>query len=726
MSTPTPEIEQQGPTSGTSDGPAARVGRPVVRRRPVVAAASVGLLGGLFGGCLGLFGGNDDSTPTATATSTPEPTATATDTPDEHAVDPRALAEQFAPDIYFDADERWFPTDPRPYTSEQGGETVVDGFDALNEYVSAFDASDAPPNPTVFYHVVCPTDELAVVQYWFYSVFDQFTTNFHWHDWEVLSVWLDVASEEPTPVLYVGSAHARSMPNNEYLHPPSSTVSVIAELGSHSSAIGVNRTRDRFERTAANGEPADVTNAPVASVAGGDRLPLAYGLPRDEGFAIPYVVPQLDGAPLYDDSRLSITASDLLPESLAVDSLTGLNRPLSSFPTRRPGLQFGFEGGDVGYDLQPIGTVTHIQGFTGPQLSFPFAVPGFVEDRIAHHISSADFPWSGTPDQRRFDEPIYDVNDAGHRAALASAGVDVPETGGTVVAGVVSMGATAAETAGVALSTLGTEVVSLFESDPTAVPSSNGRILLVDVPAGEHRLVVNGAGYAPYARRLTVGAGEQRLGRVALVGNDEAFKLGIDAAARGGAANVRVDDDVGGRLYDAPPVEERGQSAVYLHRAGAYVVEVTDVSGTVSVERVRPRGADEPRQVGAGGTGKESIVDTVFQILVETRREFDDERERLDRQTDRETRQTDGSSLDEVARRLDLATDAVEDALAYVEEGDSESADERLRAAFDQLAAGRTSTRSADTETFPTALKRFVLRRVQQAQTRIRDALAMG
>ena len=100
------------------------------------------------------------------------------------------LAARFAPTLYFDTDEQWFPTDPRPYTSRQDGETVVSGFDALNGYHERF-TGERPPNPTVFYNAVGYEDSsLAVVQFWFYSVFDQFTTNFHWHDWEVLHVFV--------------------------------------------------------------------------------------------------------------------------------------------------------------------------------------------------------------------------------------------------------------------------------------------------------------------------------------------------------------------------------------------------------------------------------------------------------------------------------------------------------------------------------------------------------
>ena len=119
----------------------------------------------------------------------------------------RRLATQFAPTVYFDRREQWFPTDPRPYTSQRDGETVVAGFDALDGYHDRFTGS-TPPKPTVFYSAVTYEESpLAVVQFWFYSVFDQFTTNFHWHDWEVLLVFVDTDSDEPQ--LYVASSHSR-------------------------------------------------------------------------------------------------------------------------------------------------------------------------------------------------------------------------------------------------------------------------------------------------------------------------------------------------------------------------------------------------------------------------------------------------------------------------------------------------------------------------------------
>jgi len=84
-----------------------------VDRRAVLA--SLGALGtASLAGCTAFEPGDDSGT---------------TDLGDEQA---RSLAEQFAPTLYFDEYEQWFPTDPRSYEREQDGEVVVDGFDAFD------------------------------------------------------------------------------------------------------------------------------------------------------------------------------------------------------------------------------------------------------------------------------------------------------------------------------------------------------------------------------------------------------------------------------------------------------------------------------------------------------------------------------------------------------------------------------------------------------------------
>jgi hypothetical protein len=85
-----------------------------------------------------------------------------------------------------------------------------------------------PPSPTVFYNGRRYRDSpLGVIQFWWYAAFDQLTTNFHWHDWEALHVFVDAESEAAQ--LYVASAHSRSIPNNEFIDPEQSP-RILSEL----------------------------------------------------------------------------------------------------------------------------------------------------------------------------------------------------------------------------------------------------------------------------------------------------------------------------------------------------------------------------------------------------------------------------------------------------------------------------------------------------------------
>ncbi|MFC6787989.1 hypothetical protein ACFQFD_18880 [Halobaculum halobium] len=127
-----------------------------------------------------------------------------------------------------------------------------------------------------------------MVQYWFYSAFDQFSVNFHWHDWEVLHVFLDVGEgsgdpETGDPTLLVASAHSRKVPNNEFLDPETDRASIISEVGSHSSALGINETKAEFERLPLVTDIADISNGALSPL----DVPAAYGLPRGEGIVSP-------------------------------------------------------------------------------------------------------------------------------------------------------------------------------------------------------------------------------------------------------------------------------------------------------------------------------------------------------------------------------------------------------------------------------------------------------
>jgi hypothetical protein len=550
----------------------------------------------------------------------------------------RELAERFAPRIYFDAAEKWFPTDPRPYESERDGEAIVDGFDALDGYHERFDEDGEPPNPTVFYHVVEYDDSpLAAVQFWYYSAFDQFTTNFHWHDWEVLSVFVDTDDGEPR--LYVASSHSRSVPNNEFLDPdPETTPRILSELGSHSSALSVNEIPDRFQRISTEGLLADITNTAIDGIEDLADIPLAYGLPRDEGSRLPYVVPEYEGAPIYEHDRLpSVTRESLIDEELTVRSFDAIESVPSSLPERETGLVFGHEetteaddaesGGDgetvdVAYDLVPIAEIEHITDFTGPQLSFEFAVPGAIEDAMAGHITTTGTPWS----QPRFSNPATDITAANHRQSLAEEYAAIGEAAPvhTVLARVTDavVDEEAPTNEGISTTESSVESIALLESDPEAVPTFGGVAAVRDVAAGDHRLTVNGAGRTPHSERVSVTedgpattAGVD--GEIPLVAREHARKLEVtDAEADVDLSRVAVEDDFGGRIYESA-VE--GSDAVYVHEGGAYTTEVRDSDDAVGAYRVNPDPGNETGiRIDRPETGKASLASFVADIAEET------------------------------------------------------------------------------------------------------------
>lgn len=192
------------------------------------------------------------------------------------------IAQQFAPTVHFDADEKWYPTDPTReeylFTPPGTDINVCSGFKALNEYRAEFRETGEPPHPTVFYrvHGISGDDEplleqdLIAVTYWRYYVFDQFTTNFHWHDSEKYHIFLDAGDvqspdeiDDLDPVLYVGDPHASFATNNEYLVPDGDglpqQVALLSELGTHATAMAMNDRPNTFERFADGHEAYDDT-----------------------------------------------------------------------------------------------------------------------------------------------------------------------------------------------------------------------------------------------------------------------------------------------------------------------------------------------------------------------------------------------------------------------------------------------------------------------------------
>ncbi|TKX69577.1 hypothetical protein [Halorubrum sp. SP9] len=675
------------------------------------------------------------------------------------------LAARFAPTLYFDAAEPWFPTDPRPYASEADGETVVDGFDAFDGYHERYEASGEPPNPTVFYNGMRYEDSpLAVVQFWFYSAFDQFTTNFHWHDWEVLHVFVDLEAGDPQ--LYVASSHSRSVPNNEFLDPdPDVVPRILSELGSHSSTLSVNENPDQFQRVGDGGLLADITNTTIDTVEDLLGIPIAYGLPRDEQMRLPFVVPEYEGEPLYEHPDLpSVTEESLVDGALTIRSLDALRSPPTDLPLRETGIAFRYrerpadegtaDGDDaaladevadsvVEYDLVETAELEGIDAFTGPQLSFEFAVPQIVEDAVASHITTTGVPW----EQPRYENPALDITAGNHRAELAArydAVADDPSFGDDAAGALDAVVARVTQTtqsdeapADEGLTTTETSVESfvLIESDPEAVPTfARGVAVANGIPEGEHRLTVNGAGRAPHGETLTVSADEPVTtagadGEIPLVAREDARKVEFsDAESDVNLARSAIEDDFPGRIYDSAI---DGSDAVYVDAGGAYTTEVRDADGEVGAYRVNPATdeaeTEEPIRIERPETGVAPLAGYVADVAEETRAAV------AAAAADRDSDDGGGSggsggsgggpsnAVNGLERALAATVDAAERAAERAREGDAEGVERQLANVLDRIA--RIEERLAAARAgLPPGLANATGRRIEQAIRRVEQA----
>jgi hypothetical protein len=304
----------------------------------------------------------------------------------------------------------------------------------------------------------------------------------------------------------------------------------------------------------------------------------------------------------------------------------------------------------VAYDLVSTHELEDIDEFTGPQLSFEFAIPGFAEDAVASHITTAGTPWN----QERYDDPAADITEPAHRAALSDR-YDAVAPPGPLNDLVATISETiqspdAPEDEGVETTEPSVETITLLRSDPVAAPTFRGVAMLRGVEAGDHQLTVNGAGVAPHTEPVTVGdegasggtpttdtdtataTGADTTtatpsdgltavtlagvgGEIPLVPAGEAIKVEVDAEGVDvDLSTFAVDDDFGGRLYEAAV---GGPDTVYVHRGGAYTAEVRDVDGAVGAFRVNPSGT-EPIRIDRPRTGTASLASFVETLVGET------------------------------------------------------------------------------------------------------------
>jgi hypothetical protein len=373
----------------------------------------------------------------------------------------------------------------------------------------------------------------------------------------------------------------------------------------------------------------------------------------------------------------------------------------------------------VEYELVPTTEVEHIAAFTGPQLSFEFSVPQFAEDAIATHITSTSTPWS----QERYDNPAADVTDPIHRTRLADRydAIGSAASLGTLVATIreAVSDPDAPTDEGLTTRALSVETVALLESEPTAIPTFGGLAVARNVPEGDHRFTVNGAGLAPHSETVTASAGEATAagvgGRVALVAREDALKLSVDADGTDrDLTGLAVEDDFAGRLYDAPL---SGPDGVYVHRGGAYTTEVRDDAGDLGAFRVNPSGTDRVT-IDRPETGVASLASFLADIAEETREDVEEIAEDDEGGAGRDGN---GGGRGAAVRGLAQALAAVGEAAARAAEEAEAEDRERAEAALDTVASRLETVAerlAAARDGLPPGLGRAVENRLGQARRR--------
>ncbi len=230
----------------------------------------------------------------------------------------------------------------------------------------------------------------------------------------------------------------------------------------------------------------------------------------------------------------------------------------------------------------------------------------------------------------RYDNPAADISVPNHRTALAERYDAIGEAApiNTVVSRVTDVIASddAPANEGLTTTEIDLEAVVLLESEPEAVPTFDGIVIARDIPAGDHRLTVNGAGRAPHSERVTVSddgaptaAGVD--GEIPLVARDRATKLEVgDERGTSDLSRVAVEDDFAGRLYESAV---DGRDAVYVDRGGAYTTEVRDADDAIGAYRVNPDpDAESAVRIERPETGKASLAAFVAEVTEETRAEI--------------------------------------------------------------------------------------------------------
>lgn len=139
-------------------------------------------------------------------------------------------AQTYAPNLWFDSEEKYFPTDPLKFYFDDNLNEVT-GQEAVDKYL-ALPLDEKLKNFQVFYHITDGGNEW-IYQYWLFYVKNEFS-NDHWGDWESVFVFVDKDTKKIIRI--VGSAHG--VMNNEIRFSKGSqenNIGVYVGKGSHAN-----------------------------------------------------------------------------------------------------------------------------------------------------------------------------------------------------------------------------------------------------------------------------------------------------------------------------------------------------------------------------------------------------------------------------------------------------------------------------------------------------------
>ena len=146
----------------------------------------------------------------------------------------------YAPNFWFDSEEQYYPANPLDFyyddnINEISGEIAKAKYDklSLSEKLNKF---------TVFYEVKSTPKEW-VFQYWIFYVFNNFSINDHYGDFESVFVFVDKENNSVNRIVaaaHHGSKLKIALANNELYNPGFNHGSVLIEKGAHAGHIDGN------------------------------------------------------------------------------------------------------------------------------------------------------------------------------------------------------------------------------------------------------------------------------------------------------------------------------------------------------------------------------------------------------------------------------------------------------------------------------------------------------